>query len=163
MLDHSLTVASQRLTSFLHKLTYRSLPASQTQNILVIGGSYTGIHLARRLARSLPTGFKVVLVEKRSHFYHCFNFPRYSVLPGRESNAFIPYDRVGYGTPRGIFELVRDEVTKLNGNEIVLKSGSRLRFAFAAVATGATLPAPARREDCCCGRRSGGCAACGGY
>ena len=50
------------------------------------------IVVARWLADAVPTGYRVVLVEKNSHFHFLFAFPRYSVVPGYERGAFIPYD-----------------------------------------------------------------------
>ena len=87
----ALKFLSQRLQSTLHQLTYRPLHSSQ--NVLVIGGSFTGVWTARRLTESLPSSYKVVLVEKNSHFNYTFTFPMYSVLRANEQKAFIPVSR----------------------------------------------------------------------
>jgi hypothetical protein len=100
LLTYALKFLSQRLQSTLHQLTYRPLHSSQTD--LVIRGSFTGVWLARRLTESLPSGYKVVLVEKNSHFNYPFNFPRYSVLWGHEQKAFIPY--------QALFEMALEEI-----------------------------------------------------
>lgn len=33
----------------------------------MIGGSFSGVELAKRLIESVPTGYKVILVERNSH------------------------------------------------------------------------------------------------
>ncbi|KAH8803844.1 oxidoreductase [Hyaloscypha sp. PMI_1271] len=113
-------------------LTYR--PLHSFQNVLVIGGSFTSIWLARRLTESLSSGYKVVLAEKNSHFNYTFNFPRYSLLRGHEQKAFIPYQGLFEKAPEGIFE----------DGEIELASGKCVPYAYLAIATGATQSPPAK-------------------
>jgi hypothetical protein len=91
LLPYALKSLSQRLQSTLYQLTYRPLHSSQ--NVLVIGGSFTGVWTARRPTESLPSSYKVVLVEKNSHFNYTFTFPMYSVLRANEQKAFIPVSR----------------------------------------------------------------------
>jgi NADH dehydrogenase FAD-containing subunit len=154
MMDYIPMLINQNLSALRHRLTYKLLPS--TLNVLVIGGSYTGIHLAKRLAESLPTGYKVVLVERKSHFNHLFNFPRYSVVKGREERAFIPYDGVGksMAIPQGILEHVTGTVTKIKDTEVELANGDTIPFSYLAICTGATLPPPAtltslgKKESC---------------
>ena len=102
LLTYALKFLSLCLQSTLHQLTYR--PLHSFQNVLVIGGSFTSIWLARRLTESLSSGYKVVLAEKNSHFNYTFNFPRYSLLRGHEQKAFIPYQGLFEKAPEGIFE-----------------------------------------------------------
>ncbi|KAE9380356.1 putative amid-like NADH oxidoreductase [Stipitochalara longipes BDJ] len=142
LLKYALKFFYQRLHSVLHRQTYRSLPSPQ--NVLVIGGSFTGVWLARRLTESLPSGYKVILIEKNSHFNYLFNFPRYSVLQGHEQQAFIPYQGLFKNAPEGIFEQITDEVTRVRDGEVELRSGKRVPYAYLAIATGATQPPPAK-------------------
>ncbi|KAF9232991.1 hypothetical protein BU15DRAFT_54458 [Melanogaster broomeanus] len=65
-----------------------------TKTVAVLGGSYGGYRAAQVLAAGLPSGWRVVLVDRNSHFNHVYNFPRYAVLPGHEHKAFIPYDNI---------------------------------------------------------------------
>ncbi|KIK99529.1 hypothetical protein PAXRUDRAFT_131941, partial [Paxillus rubicundulus Ve08.2h10] len=53
-----------------------------------------GYRAAQVLAAGLPSGWRVVLVDRNSHFNHVYNLPRYAVLPGHEHKAFIPYDNL---------------------------------------------------------------------
>jgi len=142
ILKYALKFLYQRLEATLHRRTYRLLPSSQ--NVLVIGGSFTGVWLARRLTESLPSGYKVILIEKNSHFNYLFNFPRYSVLQGHEQRAFIPYQGLFKNAPKGIFEQITDEVMFVRDGEVELRSGRRVPYAYLAIATGATQSPPAK-------------------
>ncbi|KAH7886653.1 hypothetical protein F5I97DRAFT_1869133 [Phlebopus sp. FC_14] len=71
-----------------------------SRTVAVLGGSYGGYRAAQILAAGLPRGWRVVLVDRNSHFNHVYNLPRYAVLPGHEHKAFIPYDNL-FGVPSG--------------------------------------------------------------
>lgn len=142
----------QRLESFEHWYTWRE--TTSTRNVVVIGGSFSGVYLARRLANSLPTGYKVVLIEKNSHFNYLFNFPRYSVVTGHEHKAFIPFDSVTQGAPTGIFQRIQDVATQVRADEVILESGKTVGYDYLAVATGtaqtppSNLAATGKAEGC---------------
>jgi NADPH-dependent 2,4-dienoyl-CoA reductase/sulfur reductase-like enzyme len=138
----ALSLLVERIQAFAHRFTYKSVPSSQ--NVVVVGGSFAGALLAKRLAESLPTGYKVILIEKNSHFNYTFNFPRYSVIRDREAQAFIPYGGLMKNVPDGIFEQIRDLVTGITEGEVQLVSGSSIPFAFLAIATGVTQTPPAK-------------------
>lgn len=147
----------QRATALHHRWTYKV--TSATKNVVVVGGSWAGIELARRLSQSLPTGYKVVLVEKNSHFHYTFNFPRFSVLQGREHTAFIPYHGIVERAPEGIFSHARDAVESVTATQVHLASGGSIYYEYLAIATGSSQPPPARLlatgwEDACSELRS---------
>lgn len=62
--------------------------------VVVVGGSYAGAQAARTLARDLPRGVKVILLEQRSHLAHLYVLPRFAVVSGYEHHAFIPYSKL---------------------------------------------------------------------
>lgn len=68
---------------------------SAPKNLVVIGGSYVGVNVAQQLAQlvaGLGGRFRVVLIEKNSHFNHLFAFPRFaSTAKVDTKKAFIPY------------------------------------------------------------------------
>jgi NADH dehydrogenase FAD-containing subunit len=143
--------AIQRVQSVIHRHTYRASP--NPRNVVVVGGSFAGSYLVQRLANTLPSGYRVVLLEKQSHFNHAFAFPRNSVFSGRESKAFIPYDNIADGAPEGIFQRVCDEALEVTETDIEMASGNRLSYDYLVIATGAAQPPPARlkshdREGC---------------
>lgn len=143
LLGLAASILYQRIQAFIHRFTYKLL--SETQNVVVIGGSFAGATLSRRLAESLPSGYRVILVERNSHFNYTFNFPRYSVTQGREHKAFVPYDGLsGSNAPEGIFEQVKDTVVGLTEEEVQLKSGKYIPYQYLAIATGVTQSPPAK-------------------
>lgn len=123
--------------------------------MVVLGGSFAGVQLAKRLIETLPTGYRVILIEKNSHFNYLFNFPRYSVLQGHEQKAFVPYGGMAQGAPKGIFELVHDLATGIGDGVVELKSGARVEFEYLAIATGTRQNPPAQVRGT---EKSDGCA-----
>ncbi|KAL4787129.1 hypothetical protein BJX76DRAFT_364227 [Aspergillus varians] len=140
----SLNRASQKLQAIPHHLTYQSTP--NPKNVVIIGGSYAGARLAQRLTETLPTGYRVVLIERNSHFNHFFVFPRFGVTKGQEGKAFVPYDGMARGTPKGIFEHIRDTATGITGHSVQLASGREVEYTYLAVATGAWQPVPCKYD-----------------
>lgn len=69
-------------------------PLARTPTVAILGASYGGGRAAHLLAKDLPEGWRVVLIDRNSHFNHLYVFPRYAILPGHEHKAFIPYDNV---------------------------------------------------------------------
>jgi len=130
------------LKSIPHQFAYKR--TSNPRTIVILGGSFAGIQLVKRLSQTLPSGFRIILVEKNSHFNYTFNFPRYAVARGREHKAFIPYTGLVNGAPEGMLEVVRDEVLGIDGNEVILGSGDRVEFEYLAIATGTTSYLPAK-------------------
>lgn len=130
------------IKALLHRLTYK--PTIQPRNIVVIGGSFTGLHLAKRLTQTIPSGYRVVLVEKNSHFNYTFNFPRYSVLQGHEQKAFVPYDGWVKAAPKGSIKIIHQRVLGVSPSNVRLESGEEIAFAYLAIATGSSQELPAK-------------------
>ncbi|PWN27600.1 FAD/NAD(P)-binding domain-containing protein [Jaminaea rosea] len=79
---------------------YHGVENSSTKNVVVLGGSYGGMHAASVLAQKLPPSHRVILIERNSHFNHLYVFPRFSVLQGHEHKAFIPYSSIFGSAPK---------------------------------------------------------------
>ncbi|CAK7224387.1 hypothetical protein SCUCBS95973_005499 [Sporothrix curviconia] len=66
---------------------------SVPKNLVVVGGSYVGVNVAQQLAAALSDRFRIVLIEKNSHFNHLFAFPRFAAATKVDTKkAFIPYN-----------------------------------------------------------------------
>jgi NADH dehydrogenase FAD-containing subunit len=142
ILGLSLSMISPRLQALKHKWTYEE--TISPKNVVVLGGSFCGLFLAKRLMKTLPTGYRVVLIEKNSHFSYSFNFPRFSVTPGYEHEAFVPYDKFSRGAPAGIFKNIHGIATKITNDVIYLESGDKIEYTYLAVATGSSQTPPAK-------------------
>jgi NADH dehydrogenase FAD-containing subunit len=132
----------ERIQATYHRWTYAAIPSAK--NVIIVGGSFAGFELARRLCESLPTGYRVVLVEKHSHLHYVFAFPRFSVIPGYERHAFIPFNGITRHASKGIFRLVQDEVVRITDDTVLLASGEELPYAYLAIATGTSQLPPAK-------------------
>lgn len=140
----ALTASTRKIKAVVHRYTYKSLPATQTRNVVVVGGSFTGYFTAKHLTETLPTGYRVVLIEKNSHFNYVFAFPRFSVMKGYEKLAFIPYRGLEKRAPKGIFEFVQGKVDKVNEHVIRLVGGKELEYEYLVVATGTSSALPSK-------------------
>lgn len=126
----------------IHRRTYK--PGDSPRNIVVIGASFTGQEAARQLANSLPSGYRVVLIEKNDHFHFTWAFPRFSVISGHERKAFVPYDSYLKNLPEGSCLMLRDEVVEITKTEAVLKSGEAIEYEYLILATGSQAELPSR-------------------
>lgn len=132
------------ISSRINRLTYKA--GENPKNVVVIGASFAGFVLAKQLAQSLPSGYKVVLIEKNSHFYFTWNFPRSSVVPGHDHKAFVPYPKLIPSTPDGIFELKRGNVVSIDTKRVILDDDSVIEYEYLVVATGSHARYPAKLE-----------------
>ncbi|KAK5653695.1 hypothetical protein OQA88_8726 [Cercophora sp. LCS_1] len=139
-LPYLFKLPAQRISAIHHNWTWH--PTPDAKNVVVVGGSFAGIELVKRLAETLPTGCKIIWIEKNSHLNYSFVFPRFSVLPGHEHSAFIPYDGVARGAPAGILTRIQDKAIDITADQVVLVSGQRVDYAVLVIATGSSQPLP---------------------
>ncbi|KAF7376442.1 Apoptosis-inducing factor 2 [Mycena sanguinolenta] len=130
----------RQFSAFLQRWTYKALP--DAKNVVVLGGSFAGLPLVDGLAATLPTGYKVVFIEKNSHINFLFAFPRFSVVPGYEHTAFIPYDGIAKGAPAGLVTRIQDTAVGLTETHVRLASGREIEYEYLAIATGSSQPLP---------------------
>ncbi|POW00995.1 hypothetical protein PSTT_12734 [Puccinia striiformis] len=90
--------------------------------VLVIGGSYAGLHAAELLAEQLPAHWSVTLIERNSHFNHVYSFPR-SAVTGDSQRNFIPYtgklNKLNSSTRQRI-RFINASVTKITDRKVFL-------------------------------------------
>ncbi|KAF2721086.1 FAD/NAD(P)-binding domain-containing protein [Polychaeton citri CBS 116435] len=138
----------QRIAAIIHRWAYQAKP--QAKHVVVVGGSFAGLELAKGLCETLPTGYKCVFLERNSHFNYLFTFPRFSVLEGHERSAFIPYDGLDRNAPQGILVRVQDTVLSLTETHVVLATGEDIPYEYLVLATGTMQPLPAKVKSTEC-------------
>ncbi|THV49497.1 hypothetical protein BGAL_0192g00140 [Botrytis galanthina] len=137
-----LKLGKQKVTAIIHRFTYRATP--NPKNIVIIGGSFSGTQLAKLLSTSIPTGYKVTLVEQNTHMHYCFAFPRFSVLSGHDYKAFIPYEGLLRRAPKEAISIVHEKAINIHKDHIELISNEKISYEYLVIATGVSQPAPAR-------------------
>ncbi|MFE0457332.1 NAD(P)/FAD-dependent oxidoreductase [Streptomyces sp. NPDC058914] len=106
-------------------------------DVVVIGGGYAGVRLAKRLDATA----RVTLVDRKEVFFHRIASLRAGVRPEWTTTPFIPYDRLlRHG------RVVTGKVVRIETQErqVVLATGERLPYDVLVIATGADYPEPAR-------------------
>ncbi|KAH8928286.1 FAD/NAD(P)-binding domain-containing protein [Atractiella rhizophila] len=68
---------------------YQSSESSKT--VAVLGAAYAGFRAAHTLQCNLPPDWRVVVLERNTHFNHVYVFPRLIAQQGHEHKAFIPF------------------------------------------------------------------------
>ncbi|KKY27571.1 putative amid-like nadh [Phaeomoniella chlamydospora] len=120
--------------------------------LAVIGGSYVGVNTAQQLAARFQGRFRLLLIEKNSHFQHLFAFPRFAVAKGVNTHkAFIPYIPGTFANcPPDSGTVVQARVTGISDTSIqldrkVLLDGQQvdsIPYAYLVIATGTKLTPP---------------------
>lgn len=114
--------------------------------------NHTGVATAKQLATQFSGRFRVLLIEKNSHFQHLFAFPRFAVTTNVDTHkAFIPFVPGTFADcPPGSGTVIRAKVAAVTKQSIKLDrdvdfQGSRtdtIDYAYLVVATGTKLTAP---------------------
>lgn len=102
-------------------------------DIVVIGGGYAGV----RLARKLDATARVTLVDRKEVFFHRIASLRAGVRPDWTRTPFIPYDRLLHNGRVAVGKVVRVDTAE---RQVVLAGGERLPYDVAVIATGADYP-----------------------
>ncbi|KAF7594905.1 hypothetical protein BBP40_007940 [Aspergillus hancockii] len=145
---HILASLKLAIAARFHRLTYRAV--EHPRNVVVIGASFAGYHAAKCLANSLPTGYRVVVVEKNTHFQLTWVLPRFSVVGGHEHKAFIPYGPYIDRVPEGSLLWIRDIAERIvpsdagKAGKVLLGSENEVEFEYLVLATGASGAIPSR-------------------
>ncbi len=128
---------------------------------LTVSHWLAGSHAAQILAQELPDNWRVVLVDRNTHYNHLYAIPRFAVLPEHAHKAFIPYDNIFGGPSNGQAAepatssrqiLLHAHVTSLQSHSLTLSRAfpqygiegdvPRLHFDYLVYALGSHLPAP---------------------
>src|ERR1700734_1480229 len=104
-----------------------SEPSPAQPAVVVIGGGYGGINVAK----SLDDVASVVLVEPKDAFVHNVAALRALADPSWLPRIYLPYDKLlGHG------RVVRDRAAKVDTGRVTLASGEEIRADYIVLATG---------------------------
>jgi NADH dehydrogenase FAD-containing subunit len=106
-------------------------------DIVVIGGGYAGVRLAKRLDGTA----RVTLVDRKEIFFHRIASLRAGVRREWTATPFIPYDRLLRNGRVAVGKATRVDTAD---RQVVLATGERLPYDALVIATGADYPEPAR-------------------
>jgi NADH dehydrogenase FAD-containing subunit len=130
---------ARRARKLRAKIQKPTVPKSnQVRNVVVIGASFAGYHVARVVAASLPFSgqYRVVVIEPNSHFQFTWVLPRFCVIPDNEHKAFIPYGPyIIDAAPESVL-WIRDRVTSIEQKVIRLHDGEDVPYDYCVIATG---------------------------
>ncbi|KAJ1329818.1 apoptosis-inducing factor 2 [Microdochium nivale] len=128
--------------------------ATALRNVIIVGGSYVGLAVTKELVASLPSTYRLLLVEPHSHFHHLFAFPRFAILPNHEHKAFVPYSAAFASSPQGSSHhhaVIKARAVSLQADRLVLdrpwQGSTEVLFDYLVVATGTRLQAPGTMQD----------------
>ncbi len=114
-----------------------SEPSPARPAVVVIGGGYGGINVAK----SLDDVASVVLVEPKDAFVHNVAALRALVDPSWLPRIYLPYGGLlSHG------RVVQDRAAKVDAGRVVLASGEELPADYIVLATGSTYPFPAKSD-----------------
>ncbi|KAF9424679.1 Apoptosis-inducing factor 2 [Podila epigama] len=120
------------------------------KQIVIVGGSYAGVACAKELLKQLPKDMPVsiTLIENRDARYHCLASYRGLVQAEFAKNLWIPYDNL---FPVGsCHKVVRGTVTQVHSDHVMMEyppgSVNQVHFDYLVIATGSSIPAPAKLE-----------------
>ena len=136
---------------------------AETHNIVILGGSYSGLAVAHGLLKALPdlktqTGksYKVTMISNSTHFWFSVGAPRAMFIPYPKDimDSFIPIEKGFKQYPSGLFDFVHAEITGVeteektvlyklkNEKEETAPDTNTIPFDTLVIATGSKGPSP---------------------
>ncbi|CAG8625451.1 12591_t:CDS:2, partial [Ambispora gerdemannii] len=105
---------------------------------------YAGVQVAQSLDKSLSKTHQIILIEKKTHFYHSVGSLRAMAEENFEEKILIPYTSLfKHGG-----KVVHATVTTIHKNEVIVSTetewGTHIPFEYLVVATGSSYAAPAK-------------------
>ncbi|CAG8497895.1 7304_t:CDS:2 [Diversispora eburnea] len=113
-------------------------------NIVIVGGGYGGVNAAIKLENALHKTHQILLIERKTHFYHAFGGLRTVVEDGFENKILIPYDNMfKFGG-----KILHATVINIREKEIIVdmetELGTQIPFEYLIIATGSNYSYPGK-------------------
>jgi NADH dehydrogenase FAD-containing subunit len=112
---------------------------SQPRNIVIVGASFAGYHVARLIASSIPIdgSWNIVIIEPSQHYQFTWTLPRFCVIEGHEEKTFIPYGPYLPERARGIIRWVHHHASVISKTAISIReTGEDIPYEYLIIATG---------------------------
>ncbi|CAG8485906.1 6475_t:CDS:2 [Dentiscutata heterogama] len=113
-------------------------------NIVIVGGGYGGVAAATKLELALHKTHQIILIERKTHFYHSIGGLRAVVEDGFEHKVIIPYNNLFKYDGK----VVHATVTTIHEKEVIINTetewGTRIPFEYLIIATGSNYPRPGK-------------------
>ncbi|CAG8506388.1 1609_t:CDS:2 [Ambispora leptoticha] len=120
------------------------MESSTKPNIIIVGGGYAGVQVAQDLDKSLSRTHQIILIEKKTHFYHAVGSLRAMVEENFEEKILVPYTLL----LKNGGKVVHASVTEIHKNEVIVDTetewGTSIPFEYLILATGSSYAAPAK-------------------
>jgi NADH dehydrogenase FAD-containing subunit len=94
------------------------------KNIVIIGGGYAGLNAIPKLQGSIPSSYRIVLIEQQDFFYVKLGAARAAASEDISDQILVPYDRLFKSPEAGV--VVKASVTKINPHSVVLSEPHKL-------------------------------------
>ncbi|RHZ59971.1 hypothetical protein Glove_360g151 [Diversispora epigaea] len=113
-------------------------------NIVIVGGGYGGVEAAMKLENALHKTHQILLIERKTHFYHAIGGLRTIVEDGFENKILIPYDSMfKFGG-----KILHATVINIHEKEIIVDTetefGTQIPFEYLIIATGSNYSYPGK-------------------
>ncbi|CAG8636195.1 10743_t:CDS:2 [Ambispora leptoticha] len=120
------------------------MESSTKPNIIIVGGGYAGVQVAQGLDKSLSRTHQIILIEKKTHFYHAVGSLRAMVEENFEEQILVPYTLL----LKNGGKVVHATVTEIHKNEVIVVTetewGTSIPFEYLILATGSSYSVPAK-------------------
>jgi len=82
----------------------------------IIGGGYGGVPTAQKLEAALHKTHRIILIERKTHYWHSVGAPRAVAEDNFESQLLIPYDNLFKHDGK----VIHAAAVRLSDNEVTL-------------------------------------------
>ncbi|KAJ2750687.1 hypothetical protein H4S06_004310 [Coemansia sp. BCRC 34490] len=122
-----------------------SVDKSRNISVIVVGGSYAGAAVAKKLAGLSQKGYPglvVTLVDQSTHYFHAVGFPKALVSERFADKCFLPFS--AFFDPFSKHQFVHGKLERVVDDHHIEVSGQSeaLYFDYLVIATGGKAPGP---------------------
>ncbi|KAJ3029340.1 UNVERIFIED_CONTAM: hypothetical protein HDU68_012495 [Siphonaria sp. JEL0065] len=115
-----------------------------TPTIAIVGGSYAGTELAKKIDSLLKTKANIVLIEEREALYANTAALRSLTEPGFAEHVWVPYTSLLQNNPQS--KVVQARAVEVSEKEVKLSNGESVAFDYLVFATGSNVPSPGKTQ-----------------